>query len=288
MHFHNSASPLFAAIASLWYDYIMESKHHYLMCKPAYFTIAYEINPWMNLNNPANTTLAHKQWEILYETIIGAGAEVSLIEPAAGLPDMVFTANAGLVRGDNVILSRFMHRERQGEATYYEKWFSEHGYHCHLSPDGLAFEGAGDAVFHKALMLLGYGFRTDIRSHLHVGNIMDRGFLSLELINSHFYHLDTCLQYFEDVNLIIYYPDAFSTDSRQKIEGLPSNILRLSVEDAFSFVCNSICINSNLLLYNCSDRLADELKKYGMKIIRMDISEFMKSGGSVRCMVLGL
>jgi N-dimethylarginine dimethylaminohydrolase len=266
----------------------MDTKPHYLMCRPTYFAISYEINPWMNLNNPANTALAHKQWDILYDAIIGAGAEVSLINPEDGLPDMVFTANAGLVRDDNVILSRFRHREREGEAKYYEKWFSEHGYHCHLIPDSYTFEGAGDAVFYKDQLLLGYGFRTDISSHHHVGKIMEISYSSLELVDPHFYHLDTCLQYIDDINLIIYYPSAFSPESVKKIEGLPSEILRLSGEDAFSFVCNSICISRNLLLYECSKTVADNLKEYGLNVISIDTSEFMKSGGSVRCMILAL
>lgn len=269
----------------------MDKRHHYLMCRPTYFAIAYEINPWMNVNNPADNALAHKQWDILHDAIINAGAEVSLIEPVEGMPDMVFTANAGLVAafsGKKVILSRFMHKERQGEEQYYEKWFREHGYHCHSVPSGSAFEGAGDAVFYKDRMLIGYGFRTDFSSLHHVGEIMEMEYLPLELINRHFYHLDTCLQYIEDVNLIIYYPDAFSPESIKKIEDLPSDILRLSDKDAFSFVCNSISIGRNLLLYECSKTLSDKLREYGLKIIKIDVSEFLKSGGSVRCMVLSI
>lgn len=242
----------------------------------------------MNLNNPANTALAHNQWDTLHEVIIDAGADVSLIEPVQGLPDMVFTANAGLVKGEKVILSNFRHKERQGEEKYYEKWFSEHGDSCHSIPSGSAFEGAGDAVFYKGQMLLAHGFRTDISSHHLIGNIMEMGYISLELIDHHFYHLDTCLQYFEEVNLIIYYPEAFSPESMKMIEGLQSDVIRLSSADAFSFVCNSICINNNLLLYKCSDTLKDKLKEYDLDIISLDTSEFMKSGGSVRCMVLSL
>lgn len=258
------------------------------MCRPVYFAIAYEINPWMKLTNPADSALAHRQWDALYNAITGSGAEVSLIEPVAGLPDMVFTANAGLVKDNKVILSSFRHSERQGEELYYDKWFTEHGYHCHSIPSGSAFEGAGDAVFYKNMMLLAHGFRTDVSTHSHAGRIMGMDYLSLELVNHHFYHLDTCLQYLEDINLMIYYPDAFSPESRRIIDNLPSDILRLSEEDAFSFVCNSICINKKLLLYHCSDALADALRKYGLQILYMDISEFMKSGGSVRCMVLDL
>ncbi len=182
----------------------MNTKIHFLMCRPEYFTIAYEINPWMNVNNPADSALAHRQWDAVYNAVTDSGAEVSLIEPAAGLPDMVFTANAGLVKDNKVILSSFRHNERQGEELYYDKWFTEHGYQCHSIPSGSAFEGAGDAIFYKDIMLLAHGFRTDVSVHSHAGRIMEMDHISLKLIDNNFYHLDTCMQYFEDINLIIY------------------------------------------------------------------------------------
>lgn len=258
------------------------------MCRPDYFRIAYEINPWMNVHNPSDAALAHQQWNRLNEAITGAGAGISLIKPVAGLPDMVFTANAGLVKDDKVILSNFRHRERQGEEIYYEKWFTEKGYHCHSISSGSAFEGAGDAIFYKDMMLLAHGFRTDTSAFRYVGDIMEMGYMAIELVNPHFYHLDTCLQYFEEIDLIIYYPDAFSTEGRNRIEELPSDIMRLSIDDAYSFVCNSVCINRRLLLDKCSEKLAERLADYGLDIIHIDTSEFMKSGGSVRCMVLEL
>ena len=45
-------------------------------------------------------------------------------EPVAGLPDLVFTANAGLVDGSRFVVSRFRHQERRGEARYDAKWFA--------------------------------------------------------------------------------------------------------------------------------------------------------------------
>jgi len=261
---------------------------HFLMCPPGFYAISYEINPWMDINNPADLVRAHNQWEMLYETICRSGADVSLIEPVEEMPDMVFTANAGLVHGDTVILSSFKYKERQGEEVHYRKWFSEQGYHCHTLPHGISFEGEGDAVYYKDIILLGYGFRTDILSHPPAGKILDRGYISLELINPHFYHLDTCLQYIEELNLIIYYPEAFHPKGVEHIERLPSDILRISTEDAFYFVCNSICIDKNLLLYKCTGTLTNKFKEYGLNIITLDTSEFMKSGGGVRCMVLRL
>ncbi len=242
----------------------------------------------MDINNPADPVKSNLQWESLYNVIRGLGAEISLIEPVERLPDMVFTANTGLVYQDKVILGHFRHQERQGEERHYKKWFSDHGYNCHTLPVDLSFEGEGDIVFYKDVMLIGYGFRTDIESHPHIGEITGREYKSLKLIDPHFYHLDTCLLYIVHLDLIIYYPEAFHQKSIREIEDLPSDKLRLSQEDAWSFVCNSVCIGTNLLLYKCSDVLARKLKGYGLNIISLDTSEFMKSGGSVRCMILHL
>ncbi|MBI5192313.1 MAG: amidinotransferase [Nitrospirae bacterium] len=266
----------------------MKTKQKFLMCRPDYFTIAYEINPWMSVKNPADTKMSVRHWEILYNTLCSLGADVSLVEPVEGLPDMVFTANAGLVDGKKVILSHFKYKERQGEERHFERWFHNSGYECHRLPRGIYFEGEGDAVFYKDMVLLGHGFRTDLKSHSYVGEITGREFKSLKLINPHYYHLDTCLLYIKSPDIIIYYPGAFDYEGIEIIEGLPSRTFRIYEDDAGLFVCNSVCVGSNLILDKLTDRLADKLNEFGVKIISVDTSEFMKSGGSVRCMVLGL
>ncbi len=69
----------------------------FLMCEPRFFEVCYVINPWMEGNQgKVNSDLAKQQWNNLHG-IVSRLASVELIEPIAGLPDMVFTANAGLV-----------------------------------------------------------------------------------------------------------------------------------------------------------------------------------------------
>src|SRR3989304_386114 len=114
----------------------MRKKHRFLMCRPDHYTIAYEINPWMNMNNPADPAEAGRQWNGLYQYIQNSGSEISLIDPAEGLPDMVFTANAALVHEDKVILSRFRHSERQGEGGYFFDGVSLRASKCYNLPDG--------------------------------------------------------------------------------------------------------------------------------------------------------
>jgi N-dimethylarginine dimethylaminohydrolase len=102
---------------------------HVLMCPPAYYGIAYEINPWMRCSRPSNFLLAQEQWQTLYRLLHdGLQVDVSLIEPRPGLPDMVFTAKAGFVWKRKFIVSNFRHDVRRGEAAYFRSWFAGRNY----------------------------------------------------------------------------------------------------------------------------------------------------------------
>ena len=118
----------------------------FLMCPPDYFGIEYEINPWMRLNNQSDPQQARGQWKDLYDVLTGElGAQVELMEPLKGLPDLVFTANAGYVEKDFFISSFFKYEERRGETPHFDAWFQSRGYHIgKLGPDCF-FEGMGDA-----------------------------------------------------------------------------------------------------------------------------------------------
>ena len=93
------------------------------MCPPDYFTVDYVINPWMDGNEGSmNLARAREQWEILRWSISQV-ADVFTLDPQAGLPDMVFTANAGVVYGNRAIASHFMPMERRPEEPFYKQWF---------------------------------------------------------------------------------------------------------------------------------------------------------------------
>src|SRR4030095_15902910 len=99
----------------------MDKSIELLMCAPDHFGIRYVINPWMEGNiNRAVAETAVTQWRNLHD-VLAQHAKLHLVRPQSGLPDMVFTANAGLVVGRRVVLSRFLHRERQGEEHYFKR-----------------------------------------------------------------------------------------------------------------------------------------------------------------------
>ena len=154
------------------------------MCPPDYFGIEYEINQWMRLSNPADPDRARAQWQELHRVLTEElGASVELLEPVPGLPDLVFTANAGYVQGDLFVSSSFKHPQRQGETPHFDAWFQSHGYRIAKLGPGCVFEGAGDALPLGETVFAGYRHRSEICSHQALGEIIGRRVLSLELVD---------------------------------------------------------------------------------------------------------
>ena len=98
-----------------------------LMCPPDFYGIEYEINPWMSRSRQSDSETSRKQWLALKELLAFLGTEIRLLEPVKGLPDLVFTANAGLIWRDKAFLSHFRHDARKGETALDDEWFQKPG-----------------------------------------------------------------------------------------------------------------------------------------------------------------
>jgi len=144
------------------------------MCPPDYyFSIEYEINPWMKKGTDCANKTAVERWNEL-KTIIESKTETQVLtmKPQPGLPDIVFTANAALIYKNKAIISRFRHKERQPEEAFYEEWLRNQGYETIILPDEMCFEGAGDALFSGDTLYSGYVPRSDISSHAYISNVL--------------------------------------------------------------------------------------------------------------------
>jgi N-dimethylarginine dimethylaminohydrolase len=257
------------------------------MCPPEYFEVAYVINPWM-AGKVVNRVLAHQQWAAL-TTLIGAVATVEHIGGVAGLPDMVFTANAGVVLGRACVLSRFRMAERRGEETHFARWFRAHDFNVLTLPPDLPFEGAGDALLDrgKPLLWLGYGHRSDPACASLIADWLAIETQLLNLVNEHFYHLDTCFCPLPN-GYLMYYPAAFDTASQAVIAAHVPAERRIAVSegDAFAFACNAVICGHHLLLNKASSDLVRRLQQSGLDVIQTPLGEFLKAGGSAKCLTL--
>jgi N-dimethylarginine dimethylaminohydrolase len=270
-----------------------------LMSTVDHYGVRYVINDWMEgQQGNCNHALATTQWSYLKKKLAEL-TEVVLIQSDANCPDLVFTANAGTVRGDTVVLSHFKHKERQLEEPIFRAWFLDNGYKVLRMPDDVFFEGAGDSLFSATAdtLWMGYGFRSDLSAGSYLEQFLGVEVLALKLIDSKFYHLDTCFCPLVS-GYVMYYPAAFDAESNAKIESYYPSSQRIAVTelDAKLFACNAVSIagslnaefNNTVVLNDCSASLERDLNAAGNHVVKAPMSEFLKSGGATKCLTLRL
>jgi N-dimethylarginine dimethylaminohydrolase len=258
-----------------------------LMCPPDYYGIEYEINPWMSRARGSLPERALRQWTTLCETLQGLGVQVELMQPQKGLPDLVFTANAGLVFGKQFYSSRFRHEVRARETPFFEAWFAAHDFEVVKLPEGIFFEGAGDALFCGSTLFAGYRIRSDVQGHQHLGRILGKMVLPLELINPRYYHLDTCFCPLAPGEAI-YYPPAFDVYGRRVLESHIPRLLKCTDAEAQRFGCNAVVVGKTVVTNTGCERLAADLRAWGYEPVTVELDEFLKAGGSAKCLTLRL
>lgn len=269
-----------------------KSRRRFLMCSPENYSVEYVINPWMEGNiHRSSIDESRRQWEALNKILVAEG-DVEILPQPKGVPDLVFTANAGLVLDETVIISHFRHPERQREEPYNREWFVDRGYSVLEMPRGVYFEGAGDGLFLRdgsGVMVLGYGFRSVLEAAPVVAEFLGIEVVPVKLADGRFYHLDTCFCPLSGGRLI-WYPAAFDERSVRIIEELVQEKDRhaVSERDANWFACNAVDTGDAVILNNATKELEDRLVSWGFRVIRTPLDQFMLAGGAAKCLTLRL
>ncbi|CAB3405947.1 unnamed protein product [Caenorhabditis bovis] len=275
---------------------MMGAAKRIMMTRPSHYKVNYSINAWMDVHNQADSSKATKQWEMLKSTIekCGANVEVMESEDAKHYPDIVFCANAGIIRGRKVYLSHFAYPERAGEFVYYQRFFESIGYETFYNKE-LVHEGAGDALWcSKGMNTLvsGVGPRSDHRScsdiskNLLISKDDEFQVVAARLIDPRFYHIDTCFCPLNENQALSYLP-AFDPVSQNNIQNY-TDIVQVPEEDAKKFACNAVVVGKHVILHQGSETTMKLLEKNGFEPHPIDMSEFIKAGGSAKCCTLRL
>jgi N-dimethylarginine dimethylaminohydrolase len=257
------------------------------MCPPDFYGIEYEINPWMSRSQKSNPSDSRAQWRALQPLLQSLGADIQLMEPVEGLPDLVFTANAGLVWRDKIFPSKFRHAVRQGETPVNEKWFRANGFETIAIPEGWDFEGAGDALFCGETLFAGYLFRSDAGGMQWVAAQIGCRVIPLQLTDELYYHLDTCFCPLSETEAI-YYPAAFDEYGRKALDEHVATLIAVEEEEAARFCCNAIVLRNHVVLNTGCPKLESDLQAHGYTPHHTELAEFIKAGGSAKCLTLRL
>ena len=266
----------------------MKPNPHILMCPPDFYGIQYEINAWMDTSRQADHRAAFQQWNDLKQILEQAGARISLIDPVPGLPDMVFTANAALIHQQRAVLSRFRPVQRQPEEAHFARWFEQNDFEVvRFTDPAMYFEGAGDALFCGETLWAGYRMRSEARSQQLLGEIIDCRVIPVELVDSYYYHLDTCFCPLAP-NIAMYFPDAFDNYGKRAIQEHVDQLIEIDADEASAFAANAVVVGHTVVTNTGCARLHQRLSAIGFEPIETPLSEFVKAGGSAKCLTLRL
>lgn len=260
------------------------TRRRYLMCRPEHFAVTYAINPWMHPDVPVDRPLALRQWEALRRTYLDLGHHVDLLEPVAGLPDMVYAANGATVVDGAVFGARFRHPQRAAEAAAHLAWFRAAGFARVVEPE-FVNEGEGDLLVVGDTILAGTGFRTDPRAHAEASRVLGRPVISLELVDPRFYHLDTAIAVLDE-DTIAWLPEAFSPASREVLRTRFPDAVVAGSDDAEVLGLNAVSDGEHVVLPVQAGKLAAALAERGFTPVPVDLSELLKGGGGPKCCTL--
>ena len=198
-----------------------------LMCPPQHFDVSYAINPWMDLAVAVDRDLAREQWDALRDALQAAGAEIELLDAQPGLPDLVFTANLGIVDGETFVPARMRHRERRDETAHAIRWFAEQGFQIESLSGDVTQEGAGDALPFGDALVAGHRGRSSQNAYADLARLVDATITTVELADPRFYHVDIVFSPL-DARTAIYAPTALTAEGVTTIERLVPDAIALT------------------------------------------------------------
>lgn len=292
----------------------------YLMCPPRHFGVLYEINPWMSREVTVDVDRAAEQWDTLVATLRAAGAAVEVMDAHPEVPDLVFTANAGLVDATPVprsatgspedssaesssgpsesvfagrfVPSHFRHPERQPETEVDAAWFAERGWRVDRLPAEVDHEGAGDALPFtpeggQTVLLSGYSFRSDAGAATELSSLLGCPVRPIQLVDPRLYHLDLTFCPLDGRRAMIA-PLGWDSYGRKVVEALVPEPLVLSEDETLAFCANSVVVDRTVVMATTPPRVGRLLEGWGFDVAECRVDEFLKAGGSCRCLTLAL
>jgi N-dimethylarginine dimethylaminohydrolase len=262
-----------------------------LLSEATYYRVEYEINPYMDTRIQPDSAAAVAEHDAIVRAHRSAGRRVRHIPAAWECPDMVYTANAAVVRGGRAVLGE-LPAERKSEIPYFRDWLESYGLEVLEAP--YSFSGQGDALACGELLLVGYGQRSDRRMcgvlaeylHYEADEIVP-----LRTVSAQWYDLDLAVAVISPA-LLAYYPQALDEPSRRRLHELRVDrgidLIEVSAREAAQLALNLISDSSTVTMTSGAPQLAANLRARGLTVVELDTTELRKGGGGVRCTALTL
>ena len=129
--------------------------------------------------------------------------------------------------------------------------------------------------------------RSDARGHQVLAEMLGCRVIPLELVDPYYYHLDTCFCPLAE-GIALYLPEAFDEYGRRALEEAVETLIEIPSEEARSFAANAVVVGKTVVTNVGCPTVHDRLAAHGFTPQSTPLSEFVKAGGSAKCLTLRL
>lgn len=258
-------------------------------------------NPYIRQPIPHHENKTHAQHQAVARAFQYSHVHIEEIPSVEPLPDIVFVANGGLslprLGHPLVLLPNMKYAHRRAELAHLAHIFQCLRIPTMVYPGKQPFEGQAELKWfdggRKAIG--GYGQRSTKRAFEELDQLFAKLYkkkptlLLVKLISPDYYHLDVAMLEFDDSKCIVHRRAVSPRDLKRIQDFLGAeNVTVIDTED--SFCLNAVVDGPTVITHRLTDPAIRPLleRVTGRRVKQVDTSEFEKSGGSVRCMVLDL
>ncbi|MFC5463433.1 dimethylarginine dimethylaminohydrolase family protein [Lederbergia graminis] len=258
-----------------------------VLCEPTYMEIRDVINATQRkyLKENIDQELAMTQHREFTKKLTEHGVEVILLPASETYPEQVFTRDIGFTVGNKLFIAEMAKEIRKGEENVLKKKLDNKGISFVDLVNG-RIEGGDVLVDHKTIYV-GLSNRTNEHAVKQLQqNIPDYDIVTIP-IDEKYLHLDCVFNILSPKEALIY-PEALHNETVTYLAS-KYELIEVTEEEQFALATNVFSIGcKQVFSMPINSRVNEQLRERGYKVIEVDFSEIIKSGGSFRCCTLPL
>lgn len=264
-----------------------DSLRRVLLCPPEYMEIKDVINDVQKRYQEENidTEKAMQQHKKFLEALQREGVETDLLNPSEAFPEQVFTRDIGFTVGDTVYIAEMASEIRQGEEDVLQKWLKNNDFNAEAL-GGNRVEG-GDVLIDRDTIFVGISSRTSKNAVEELQKKLPEFKVIPISFDEKYLHLDCVFNILSPTEALI-----FEEALDQKTIDMLSKrytLLPVDVKEQFALGTNVLSIGERRVFSQPQNTKVNTLLRANdFRVIEVDFSEIIKSGGAFRCCTLPL
>ena len=272
----------------------MPTPARFLMSPPDHYRSHFMFNPWLDYREDVDRDRAERQWSSLVDALTGLGAGIEVLEPNRYSSAQVFTADgAVLLRDDHFLILRNDGARGVLEPSRFATWLEANSYTTEELPPRYRLDGGNIVRLSGRDLAIGMkpGAAGSAERYLGklLGVVAGRSLTAFRLVDRRFLHLDMVLGRLGDAAFLMF-EEGFEDPAaaRAKLEELGKPVIPVTSDDARSLACNGVTVAGTYVTNAVSGPLRSQIEALGLNVLDVDVDEFLKAGGGVRCLTLEL